>query len=176
MVNRWADKQLKNWEASLISLEAGWNQFNQTTRGLPDALVAGTSISSIQHTYALDWDRVWRAIAHHQIRGPQTYQLWEWWLQGQGIQQRLQQLHALTDDYSEQIHDSARHATEFWLGFDEGKGSCRTSYIHKSFIINLPTPHRKGELLGWHYATVKEQIQERLQCCRLVTSELFTWG
>jgi hypothetical protein len=179
MVNRWADKQLKNWEAALLSLEAGWNQYNQATRGIPEALAAGIPISSIQATYALDWEKVTEAIAYHQFRGPQSYQLWEWWFAGQNIKLRLQQLRRLTKDYNEQVHPFARLATEFWLGFDEGKVNCRTIYIEDSSncpIINLPTPHQKGELLGWQYATVKQQVKERLHCCCLMNSELFTWG
>jgi len=179
MVNRWADKQLKNWEAALISLEAGWHQFNQATRGLPDALDAGMPISSVEKTYALNWDKVWQAIASNQIRGPQSYQLWEWWFQGQTLKHRLQQLRILTEDYIEETHHWARQATEFWLGFDQGKTGCRTSYIentHKPLVVTPPTPYQKGEILGWHYATVKQQIQERLECCHVDTCQLFTWG
>lgn len=174
--NRWADKQLKNWETAFLSLESGWNQYNQATKGLADALASGIPLSSLEATYPLNWKKVWETIASKNFWGPRSYQLLEWLSQGQKIQQRLLQLEFLEAEYRLHIHHSAQKVTDFWLGYDEGKIRYRTPYSEAPLIVGQPNPYQKGELLGWHYAVTKKQIQERIECCSTANCELFTWG
>ncbi|MBD2185196.1 hypothetical protein [Aerosakkonema funiforme] len=177
MVNRWADKQLKNCEAALLSLEAGLTQFNQATTGLIDSLAAGTSLSYLQQTYSLNWHKIWQEIAQENLWGPQSYQLGEWLSQQEkDIEKRLLQLELLISEYRLHIHHSVQKATDFWLGYDEGKVRCRTPYAQEPFIIGYPTPYQKGELLGWRYAIAKYKVQNLLECCNTSSCELFTWG
>lgn len=176
MQNRWADQKLKTCEAAFLCLEAGWSQYKQSTRGMRDALAAGTPISSLQQTYSLNWERVWETIKYQKLWGTKSYQLWEWLRQGEEIQQRLLQVELLMADYRLQFHNSGAKATEFWQGYLEGKIRCRTPYAKPPVIVNSPTPYQKGELLGWRYAVVKHEIQTRLYCCRKTTTDLFTWG
>ncbi|GEM_PF-5105898 len=177
MTNRWADKQLKNCEAALVSLEAGLTQFNQATSGLAETLTAGASLSYIQETYQLNWQKIWQEIAQQNLWGPQSYQLCEWlYQQEQDIQQRLLHLELLISEYRLHIHHSIQKATDFWLGYDEGKIRCRTPYSQEPFIIGQATSYHKGELLGWRYAILKNEVQNLLDCCKNSTSELFTWG
>lgn len=176
MTKRWADKQLKNCEAALLSLEAGLTQFNQATKGITDALATGKPLSYIQQSYQLNWEKIWQEIARYNFWGPQSYQLKEWLCQLETIQQRLLQLELSISDYRLYIHHSASKATDFWLGYDEGKVRCRTPYAEEPFIIGQPTAYQKGELLGWRYAIAKNEIQNLLDCCCTSTSELFTWG
>lgn len=176
MASRWADKQLKNFEAALVSLEAGLIQFNQMTGGLTDSLATGTPVSYIQQSYKLNWEKIWQEIAEQNFWGPQSYQLWEWMRQAQSIQQRLLQLDLLISDYRLYVHYSSEKATDFWLGYDDGKMRCRTPYSQEPAIVGQPTPYQKGETLGWRYAVVKYQIQLLLECCNRSTSDLFTWS
>lgn len=176
MAARWADKQLKNCEAAQVSLEAGLTQFNQITRGMADALAVGTPLPYIQQTYKLNWPKIWQEVGEENLWGPKTYQLWEWLCQKQGIQQKLLQLDLLISEYRLHVHHSSERATDFWLGYDDGKMRCRTPYSQEPTIIGQPTPYQKGEILGWRYAVAKYHVQNLLECCNKATSDLFTWG
>jgi len=176
MQNRWAEQKLKTCEVSFLCLEAAWKQYKQATKGIAEALAAGTPISALEQTYSLNWSRVWQAIRQQKSWGHKSYLLWKWLEQAEEIQQHLLQMELLIADYRLQLHNSGQKASDFWQGYAEGKVLCRTPDGQPPTINHSPTAYQKGVILGWRYAVVKHQIQTRLYSCQKTTANLFTWG